>query len=120
MWSPWRRHQQLESEPRDDTWAPRMEAALRRGIEGALTARGLDTERIELPVVECRTSGCEIQAVGYAMDNMKPGVDFQDILPALLKGSLGSEFDLAGFSLMVSPRADGRLTFLALMPRTKN
>lgn len=70
--------------------------------------------------VECRTSGCEIQAAGYAMDNMKPGVDFQLLLPALLTGSLGSEFDRDGFSLLTSPRADGRLTFLALMPRNKN
>lgn len=120
MWTHWRRHQQLESEPVDETWAPRMEAALRAGVEQALTARGLDTQRIELPVVECRTNGCEIQAVGYAMDNMKPGVDFQDILPSLLRGTLEGEFDLSGFSLLVSSRADGRLIFLATMPRKKN
>jgi hypothetical protein len=70
-----------------------MEAALRGGVEEALTMRGFDTQRIELPGVGCRTNACEIQAVGYAMDNMKPGVDFQDILPAMLRGSLGSEFD---------------------------
>ena len=89
MWSPWRRHQQLESEARYETWAPQMEAALRGGIEEALTMRGLDTQRIELPVVECRTKACEIQAVGNAMDNMKPGVDFQDNLPAMRAGNCG-------------------------------
>jgi hypothetical protein len=44
------------------------------------------------------------------MDNMKSGVDFQDIIDAQLRGSLGSEFDLAGFSLLVSSRANWRLT----------
>jgi hypothetical protein len=120
MWSSWRRHQQLESETRDEALAPRMEAALRDGVEDALTMRGFDTQRIELPVVECRTNACEIQAVGYAIDNMKPGVDFQSVLAAVLRGNLGSEFDLAGFGLLMSPRADGRLTFLALIPRKKN
>ena len=38
----WRRHQQLQSEMRDPTWAPRVEAALRNGIEDALTAQGFD------------------------------------------------------------------------------
>jgi hypothetical protein len=117
MWSQWRRHQKLQSEPREESWAPRMEAALRGGIQDSLTARGLDTQRIELPVVECRTNGCEIQAVGYYEDIKKPGVDLQLILPSLLTGSLGNEFD--GYSLMMSSRPDGRTTFLAQLPRKK-
>jgi hypothetical protein len=119
QWGNWRRHQKLQSEPRDESWAPRMEAALRSGIQDSLMARGLDTQRIELPVIECRTSGCEIQAVGFSQDNMKPG-DFQTILFSLLGGSLGSEFDQNGFNLTMSPRSDQRITFLAQLARKKN
>ena len=94
-----------------------MEAALRNGIQDSLTVRGLDTQRIELPVVECRTNGCEIQAVGDSEDNRKPGADLQLILPSLLRGSLGSEFDMEGYRLMMSSRSDRRITFLAQWPR---
>lgn len=96
-----------------------MEAALRGGIQDSLTSRGLDTQRIELPVVECRTNGCEIQAIGYAQDNKKPGVGLQSILPSLFTGSLGSEFDMQGYSLMTSSRPDQRLGFLVLLLRKK-
>jgi hypothetical protein len=119
MWSPWRRHQQLQSEARDEAWAPRMEAALRSGIQDTLTARGLDTQRIELPVVECRTNGCEIQGVGYSEDNLKPDVDLQLILPSLLRGSLAGEFDMDSFGMLMSSRPDQRITFLAQLPRKK-
>jgi hypothetical protein len=117
-WSTWRRHQKLQSEPRDEAWAPRMEAALRSGIQDSLTARGFDTQRIELPVVECRTTGCEIQAVGYSGDQKK-GIDLQFILRSLLRGSLASEFDLEGYSIMLSSRPDRRVTILAQLPRKK-
>jgi hypothetical protein len=119
QWPNWRRHQQLQAEPRDEAWAPRMEAALRSGIQGSLTARGLDTQRIELPVVECRTRGCEIQAVGFLADNLKAGVDLQTILPPLLSGPLADEFDLNQFSMSMSVRPDQRPIYLALLPRKK-
>jgi hypothetical protein len=117
MWTQWRRHQKLESEPRDEAWAPRMEAALRNGIQSSLMAHGLDAQRIELPVVECRSTGCEIQAIGYEEDSRRGGVDFQAILHPLLNGSLAGEFDISGFGLMMSPRPDGRVTFLTHLPR---
>jgi hypothetical protein len=117
MWPYWRRHQQLQSEARDEAWAPRMEAALRGGIQNALSARGLDAQRIELPVVECRSTGCEIQAVGYPEDNLQEGADLQLILPELLKGGLEHEIDMAGYGLMMSSREDQRLTYLAHLPR---
>jgi hypothetical protein len=120
LWPNWRRHQELQEEPRDEAWAPRMEAALRSGIEDSLTARGLDTRRIELPVVECRTTGCEIQAVGYTQDNGKQGMDLQSILPGLLGGSLGDEFDRDSFGISMSPRSDQRIVFLAFLPRKKS
>jgi hypothetical protein len=119
LWSVWRRHQKLQSESRDGAWAPRIETSLRDVIEDSLTANGFDTQRIELPVLECRTSACEIQAIGYAQDNMKPGVDLQSIVFAMMAGNLGNEFDRDGLSINMSSRADGRLTYLVSLPRKK-
>ena len=117
-WFVWRRHQQLQSESRDEAWAPRMEAALRNGIQDSLTALGFDTQRIELPVVECRTTGCEIQAVGYPGDQKK-GVDIQLLLPPLLQGSLAGEFDLDDRSMIFGVRQDQRLIVLTQLGRKK-
>ena len=118
LWPILRRHQLLQSEARDDTWAPMMEVALRHGIQDALTEKGYDTQRIELPVVECRSNGCEIQAVGYTDDlGGKHDVDLQRIVPALLKGNLGNE--LENFSALHRTRADGRMTVLVHLSRKR-
>ena len=126
-WLEWRRHQELQSEPRDEAWAPRMEAALRSGIEDALTERGFDTQRIELPVVECRTTGCEIQALGYPGDNTKNvgdstknGADLELILPSLFDFNLGREFDMDGSSMAKSSRQDQRTTIFVQLTRRLN
>jgi hypothetical protein len=120
QWTTWRRHQQLESEPRDDNWAPRMETEILRGIEDSLTAAGLDTQRVELPVLECRTHGCEIQAVGYQADNRNPKADFQIIVQSVLRERLGDEFELQGLMVDMSIRPDGRIVFLVQVPRKKS
>ena len=112
-----RRHQQLQSEPRDEAWAPRIEDSLTSGIQDSLTAQGLNTQRVELHVVECRTSGCEIQAVGYAEDNQKPGVDLQLIVPGLMAGSLGNDFDREAQSMSLRTLPDGRIGFLVFLTR---
>jgi hypothetical protein len=119
MWPNWRRHQQLQGEVRDETWAPRMESALRTGIADALTARGLDTQRIELPVVECRTTGCEIQALGYAEDQ-RQRVDLQFIVPALLRESLANEFETQRVRVTMMGRPDQRVGYLVLLSRKQN
>lgn len=111
-----RRHEQLQEEPRDENWAERMEAALRSGIQDSLTAQGLDTQRVELPVIECRTTGCEIQALAYPEDNGKEGVDLQMILPTLVSGPLNQEFE--GFPrMLMSDRSDGRTTVIVHLSR---
>jgi hypothetical protein len=109
------RHEELQSQPRDPAWSERMEAALTKGIRDSLTTRGLGTERIELPVVECRRTGCEIQAIGFVKDNGKPGVDPQMIVPMLLMGPLSSDLhDSHGF---MSSLPDGRLSYIFLLAR---
>jgi hypothetical protein len=116
----WRRHQELQGEPRDEAWAPRMEAALRSGIEDGLTELGFDTQRIELPVLECRTTGCEIQALGYPVDSMKNGADLQLILSPLIEARLNDEFDPDGTSMLLSSRPDDRRAILVQLLRKKN
>ena len=109
------RHEELQDQPRDPGWSERMESALRKGIQDSLTARGFDTQRVELPVVECRATGCEIQAIGFREDNGKQGVDVQTIVPVLLMGPLGSELDNPhGF---MSSLPDGRISFIVLLAR---
>lgn len=117
MWGPWRRHQKLSSEPRDEEWAPRMEAALRGGIEGRLMARGMDPHHFELPVIECRTNACEIQGIGYQGDGAKGAFDLQDAVNEVLAGVLGSEFDLDERSAVMTSRPDTRVTYLLWLPR---
>jgi hypothetical protein len=111
------RHKELESEPRDEAWAPRIESALTGAIQDSLTAQGLETQRIELHVVECRRSGCEIQAVGYAEDNGKPGVDLQFIIFQIMQSSLGNEFDRDALAMSLRTRPDGRIGFLVFLTR---
>jgi hypothetical protein len=109
------RHEELQDQPRDPAWSERTEAALRKGIQDSLTAHGVDTQRVELPVVECRTTGCEIQAIGFREDNGKNGVDIQSILPALLMGPLNSELDNPHGTMSSLP--DGRLSYIVLLGR---
>lgn len=109
------RHEELQDQPRDPAWSERMEAALRKGIQDSLTARGVDTQRVELPVVECRATGCEIQAIGFREDIGKAGVGIQRILPALLMGPLNSELDNPHGH--VSSLPDGRVSYIVLLGR---
>jgi hypothetical protein len=119
QWTSWRRHQKLQAESRDPNWAARIESEIRNGIQAELTANGYDTQRIEMPVVECRMTGCEIQALGYVQDNRRKGVDFQQIFPRLLLGKLGEEFDLTQTGMQVRGRPDARMTFLVQLSRKK-
>lgn len=119
-WSNWRRHQVLQIELRDESWAPRMEDSLRKTVEDALTARGLDTQRIELPVIECRTNACEIQAVGWNEDSRPGGYDLQRILFDALAGNLATDINRDEFSIMMTSRqSDDRVLFLVHLPRKK-
>jgi len=117
QWPNWRHHQQLQSEPRDETWAPRIEAALRAAFQRSLTAAGFDAQQIELLVVECRTTGCEIQAGGYLADDGSLGADFNAIYFKVLSGPLGAEFDLDAGTVSMEVRPERRAGFLAFLPR---
>jgi len=53
-------HEQLESEERDVNWSDAMEAELRAYLAGKP-----ELGTFLVAGVECRTSGCEIQLIGY-------------------------------------------------------
>ena len=109
------RHEELQAQPRDPGWSEPMESTLRKGIQDSLTTRSLDTHRVELPVVECRATGCEIQAIGFREDIAKQGVGFQSIVAALLMGPLNSELDNPHGTMRSLP--DGRVGYIVLLAR---
>ncbi len=106
MWPNWRRHQVLQAEPRDADWAPRTEASIRQSIEKALTDRGHDTQRLDLPMVECRTQGCEIQVTGRIDDPQLDFLELQQVLGMARGGPLRQEFDDESFSAFVGMSPD--------------
>jgi hypothetical protein len=116
-WPNWRHHQKLQSEPRDDTWAPRIEAALRAAFQRAITSDGIERKQVEVLVIECRTTGCEIQAGGYLTSDGILGGDFNSVYFKVLNGPLGAEFDLDASTVTIEARPEGRAGILAFLPR---
>lgn len=57
-------HRKLEAEPEDDAWSPAMETTLREYLQ-----RQPGFDRIEIMVLDCRTTVCEIQAAGFLSDS---------------------------------------------------
>ena len=113
---PVRRHLKLQAEARDENWSSRVESDIRAQIRSELMAQGADPHRIELAVVECRTSGCEVQAIGYPEDNLK-GADLQRILPKIMRGAMAADFDPNGLMVMLTSRPDDRLGYIAFLTR---
>ncbi len=113
---PVRRHRKLEIESCDENWAGRVETDIRAQVRSELMAQGSDPQRIELSVVECRTSGCEVQAIGYPEDNLK-GRDLQLILPKVMHGVMAADFDAKGLTMMVTSVPDGRVGYIAFLAR---
>ncbi|HEU4625612.1 MAG TPA: hypothetical protein VFS52_12650 [Steroidobacteraceae bacterium] len=113
-----RRHRQLLTEVRDDEWAGRVEPDIRLYVEKSLTAEGLDPQRIQLSVIECRTTGCEIQAATVAQieDGMKPN-EPQMLFGRMVRGPLAGDFDPRDMMVMVTTLPDGRHGYVAFLPR---
>lgn len=118
-WASWRRHQELQAEPRDEGWSPRIETSMRQEIQNSLMTHGVDADRVEVRVLECRTTGCEMQAVGLMEDDQREGVDVQSIVGNLLKGNLGTEFDSSGPVVTRLRQPDHRTGYLLFLPRKK-
>jgi hypothetical protein len=114
---PVRRHRKLQAEPRDEPWASHTESDIRAHVQEEVVAHGGDPHRLELVVVECRTSGCERQAIGYPEDNLKEGRDLQLILPKMMRDAMPADFDARSHMIMLTSLPDGRIGYIAFLPR---
>lgn len=79
-------------------------------------AQGADPQRTGLPVVECRTSACEVQVIGYPEDTVEPR-GLQVILPRVMRAQMDADFDSRRVTMMVTSVPDGHVGFIAFMSR---
>lgn len=107
-------HERLLAEGRDEEWAGRIESAIRSFFESSLTAQGLDAHRIELPVIECRTTLCEAQAIGAAAD-ANSTLNAQSLATQMVHGPLASDFSDSASDTFGLP--DGRIGYLVFLTR---
>ena len=114
-----RQHRRLIAEERDAAWAARVEPRIRSYIEDALTAQGLNPQRIEPAVIECRMTACELQLIGPDEDNLNPARDPQDLIPRMVRGPLFADFDSQDLSMRMFALPDGRIGYLAFLPRKR-
>jgi hypothetical protein len=112
-----RRHRKLSAEERDEAWATRVEPAIRDYFEKRFVAQGLAPQRIEFVVLECRTSGCEIQAAGPPEDGGKPALDPQFLLNTMVVGPFAQDFEAGNILMFSTTLADGRRGILAFVSR---
>ena len=111
------RHGSLLAEARDEEWAQRIESTIRSFIESRRAADGADTHRIELPVIECRMTLCEVQAIGTASDANSP-LNVQSLASQMVQGPLASEFGDSSTESFGLP--DGRVGYLVFLTRNRN
>jgi hypothetical protein len=105
-------HRKLSTETEDDAWSPYMETNIRNFLQ---QRPGFD--RIEIFVLDCRTTICEIQAAGFQTDIRSeipavphPDQVFQSAMSDLQKQPWGVELRHAG--TLVTTR-DDRVLFVA-------
>jgi hypothetical protein len=110
-------HDGLLAETRDEEWAGRIESGIRTFIQSRVTAKGLDLNRIELPVIECRTTLCEVQAIGFAADEDSPR-NVKRLAVEMLHGPLASEFSESSTEVIGMP--DGRVGYLVFLTRNRS
>ena len=116
---PVRRHLKVQREGRDNTWAPRVESDIRTSVRNELVVQGFDPNGLEMKVIECRSTDCEIQAVGNPPGNYQVG-DFQTVMNKLLSdgGLLSADFDKARHLFMMQGLPDNKVGYVVFLPRT--
>jgi hypothetical protein len=111
------RHAKLQAEARDPDWADSTEQGIKNTLQDFLDENGIDRHDVELTVVRCGTTMCEIQVVGQADGATH---DWQMVLPQLLQGSLGQDFKLRLTTTMVFGLPDGHDGFVTYLTRKVN
>jgi hypothetical protein len=111
-------HAQIAAEGRDTVWADQAEEEIRTYVDGYLDQHGLDRHSIELGVVHCGVTICEIQTQGYQEDVGRSVRDWQGVMLELMQGPFSQDFHYVStlvFSLE-NNRA-GYVTFLNRKPK---
>ena len=111
------RHAKLQAEARDPVWADSTEQDITTNLQDFLDQHGIDRHDIELPVVRCGATLCEIQAVGQADGSSH---DWQTVLPQLIQGSLGQDFNARNAVTTVFGLPNGQSGFVTFLTRKVN
>ena len=111
-------HAKFSTESRDVAWTSRVDGVVREMVEGELLKGGLDPHRIDVSVIDCVDSLCELQATMPTEDSLKP-YDFQFVVGRAIQGPLANEFDLRGMAIHRHDIPGGRTGYLVFLPRSK-
>ncbi len=96
-----------------------MEPGIRGYFEKQFAAEGVDPQRIQFAVIECRTSGCEIQAAGPVQDSGKPELDPQVLVRKMILGPFANDFESNNTLMTSTTVADGRIGYIAFVSRKR-
>ena len=111
-------HARIAAEGRDAAWADQAEEEIRTYVEGYLDQHGLDRHSIELDVVHCGATLCEIQAQAYQDDVGRAARDWQRVVPELMQGPFSQDFH--DVSTMVFSLENNRAGYVMFLNRKPN
>jgi hypothetical protein len=110
-------HARISAEGRNEAWAYHAEEEIKTYVDGYLDQHGLDRHSIELGVVHCGTTLCEIQAQGYQEDVGRSVRDWQRVVPELMQGPFSQDFhDVSTLVFSLESNRAGYVTFLNRKP----
>jgi hypothetical protein len=110
-------HARIAAEGRDIPLADQAEEEIRTYVDGYLDQHGLDRHSIELDVVRCGATLCEIQAQGYQDDVGRTVRDWQRVVPELMQGPFSQDFhDVSTIVFSLENNRAGYVTFLSRKP----
>lgn len=107
-------HERLIAEERDDAWAESMEGQIRTFVDGYFDQRGLDRHTIDLAVVRCGATICEIQSEGMADGSPR---DWQRVGFELIQGPIGQDFNPHEMLISVFTLPNGETGFVTFLVR---
>ena len=110
-------HARLGAEVRDNAWAAATEDEIKTSVDGYLDQHGFDRHTIEVPVVRCGSTICEIQAQGPLDGTPR---DWQQVVPYLMQGPFGQDFSARDGMTSVFELQNGQTGFVTFLFRRKD
>jgi hypothetical protein len=114
-------HAKVLGEARDDAWAVAAESDTRQFIDDYLTRHGIDRSLIDVPVIECRASLCELQILVDQSLTRATSDQWSRLQFELARAQLssGSSFDDMSSSMFGNPEFPaGRVGIVLFLSRT--